>query len=401
MESIKQIYRIGHGPSSSHTMGPRRAAEMFLVRNREASRFNVTLYGSLAATGKGHMTDVAILEVLSPVAKTNIIWEPKIFLPFHPNGVLFESFNGNDEKMDSWTIYSIGGGTLANETYNELTQGQVYEMETIKEIQAWCEKTGFSYWEYVEQCEGKDIWDYLAEVWETMQQAVRNGLDAEGILPGGLGIRRKASDYMIRAKGYGSSVKSRGLVYAYALAVSEENACGGKIVTAPTCGSCGVMPAVLYHLKESRDFRDSRILRALATAGLFGNVVRTNASVSGAEVGCQGEVGVACAMAAGAASQLFGGTTAQIEYAAEMGLEHHLGLTCDPVCGLVQIPCIERNAFAAARALDANTFSNFSDGKHRVSFDQVVEVMRQTGNDLPSLYKETSEGGLAKHMEQS
>jgi L-serine dehydratase len=401
MESIKQIYRIGHGPSSSHTMGPRRAAEMFLVRNREASRFNVTLYGSLAATGKGHMTDVAILEVLSPVAKTNIIWEPKIFLPFHPNGVLFESFNGNDEKMDSWTIYSIGGGTLANETYNELTQGQVYEMETIKEIQEWCEKTGYSYWEYVEQCEGKDIWDYLAEVWETMQQAVRNGLDAEGILPGGLGIRRKASDYMIRAKGYGSSVKSRGLVYAYALAVSEENACGGKIVTAPTCGSCGVMPAVLYHLKESRDFRDSRILRALATAGLFGNVVRTNASVSGAEVGCQGEVGVACAMAAGAASQLFGGTTAQIEYAAEMGLEHHLGLTCDPVCGLVQIPCIERNAFAAARALDANTFSNFSDGKHRVSFDQVVEVMRQTGNDLPSLYKETSEGGLAKHMEQS
>jgi L-serine dehydratase len=374
---------------------------MFLVRNREASRFNVTLYGSLAATGKGHMTDVAILEVLSPVAKTNIIWEPKIFLPFHPNGVLFESFNGNDEKMDSWTIYSIGGGTLANETYNELTQGQVYEMETIKEIQEWCEKTGYSYWEYVEQCEGKDIWDYLAEVWETMQQAVRNGLDAEGILPGGLGIRRKASDYMIRAKGYGSSVKSRGLVYAYALAVSEENACGGKIVTAPTCGSCGVMPAVLYHLKESRDFRDSRILRALATAGLFGNVVRTNASVSGAEVGCQGEVGVACAMAAGAASQLFGGTTAQIEYAAEMGLEHHLGLTCDPVCGLVQIPCIERNAFAAARALDANTFSNFSDGKHRVSFDQVVEVMRQTGNDLPSLYKETSEGGLAKHMEQS
>lgn len=400
MESIKQIYRIGHGPSSSHTMGPRRAAEMFLVRNREASRFNVTLYGSLAATGKGHMTDVAILEVLSPIAKTHIIWEPKIFLPFHPNGILFESFNANDEKMDSWTIYSIGGGTLANETYNELTQGQVYEMETIREIQAWCEKTGYSYWEYVEQCEGKDIWDYLAEVWDTMQQAVRNGLDAEGILPGGLGIRRKASDYMIRAKGYGSSVKSRGLVYAYALAVSEENACGGKIVTAPTCGSCGVMPAVLYHLKESRDFSDSRILRALATAGLFGNVVRTNASVSGAEVGCQGEVGVACAMAAGAASQLFGGTSAQIEYAAEMGLEHHLGLTCDPVCGLVQIPCIERNAFAAARALDANTFSNFSDGKHRVSFDQVVEVMRQTGNDLPSLYKETSEGGLAKHMEQ-
>ena len=294
MESIKQIYRIGHGPSSSHTMGPMRAARMFLERNRGAVRFNVTLYGSLAATGKGHMTDAAILEVLSPVAKTNITWEPKVFLPFHPNGILFQSFDESGEELDNWTIYSIGGGTLANETYNELTQGQVYEMHTIKDIQAWCEKTGHSYWEYVEQCEGPQIWDYLAEVWEVMQQAVRNGLEAEGILPGGLGIRRKASDYMIRAKGYGSSIKSRGMVYAYALAVSEENACGGKIVTAPTCGSCGVMPAVLYHLKESRDFRDSRILRALATAGLFGNVVRTNASVSGAEVGCQHIGSVAC-----------------------------------------------------------------------------------------------------------
>lgn len=396
MESIKQIYRVGHGPSSSHTMGPMRAAEMFLERNRGAVQFRVTLYGSLAATGKGHMTDAAILEVLRPVAKTEIVWEPKIFLPFHPNGILFESFNERGEELDSWTVFSIGGGTLANESFNELETSQVYEMKTIKEIQTWCEKTGHAYWEYVEQCEGPAIWDYLKEVWEVMQEAVRRGLEAEGILPGGLHLRRKASDYMIRAKGYGSSIKSRGMVYAYALAVSEENACGGKIVTAPTCGSCGVMPAVLYHLKETREFRDSRILRALATAGLFANVVRTNASVSGAEVGCQGEVGVACAMAAAAASQLFGGTPAQIEYAAEMGLEHHLGLTCDPICGLVQIPCIERNAFAAARALDANTYSNFSDGKHRVSFDRVVEVMRETGNDIPSLYKETSEGGLAK-----
>lgn len=228
MESIKQIYRIGHGPSSSHTMGPMRAARMFLERNGGATRFNVTLYGSLAATGKGHMTDAAILEVLTPVAKTNIIWEPKVFLPFHPNGMLFESFNEMDEKLDSWTIYSIGGGTLANETYNELTQGQVYEMHTIRDIQAWCEKTGHSYWEYVEQCEGPEIWDYLADVWNVMQEAVHNGLEAEDILPGGLGIRRKASDYMIRAKGFGSSIKSRGMVYAYALTVSEENACGGR-----------------------------------------------------------------------------------------------------------------------------------------------------------------------------
>jgi L-serine dehydratase len=398
MDSIKQIYRIGHGPSSSHTMGPKRAASIFGERNKDAARFQVTLYGSLAATGKGHLTDKAILEELEPIAKTDIIWEPRIFLPFHPNGMKFESFTSDEQLSESWTVYSIGGGTLANEDFNEQRTARVYEMEKIQEIQSWCEKSGHSYWEYVEQNEGEGIWDYLAEVWEVMQRTIMRGLEAEGVLPGGLGLRRKASDYLIRAKGYGSNIRNRGMVYAYALAVSEENAAGGEIVTAPTCGSCGVLPAVLYYLKESRGFRDSRIYRALATAGLFGNVVKTNASVSGAEVGCQGEVGVACAMAAAAASQLFGGTPAQIEYAAEMGLEHHLGLTCDPVCGLVQIPCIERNAFAAARALDANTFSNFSDGRHRVSFDQVVEVMRQTGNDLPSLYKETSEGGLAKYM---
>lgn len=398
MDSIKHIYRIGNGPSSSHTMAPKRAAEMFLARNPHAARFEVTLYGSLAATGKGHMTDAAILAVLTPAAPTTILWEPKVFLPFHPNGLLFEAFDGKGQKIDSWTIFSIGGGALANEQFNETTDGDVYEMSTIREIQEWCEKTGHSYWEYVEQCEDTDIWDYMREVWRTMEQAVQNGLEAEGVLPGGLGIRRKASDYLIRAKGFSSSIRNRGMVYAYALAVSEENAAGGQIVTAPTCGSCGVLPAVLYHLRETREFRDSRILRAIATAGLFGNVVRTNASISGAQVGCQGEVGVACAMAAAASSQLFGGTASQIEYAAEMGLEHHLGLTCDPVCGLVQIPCIERNAFAAARALDANTFANFSDGRHRVSFDKVVEVMKQTGNDLPSLYKETAEGGLAKYM---
>lgn len=398
MDSIKQIYRIGHGPSSSHTMGPKRAAAIFGARHHTIDHFVVTLYGSLAATGKGHLTDKAILEELEPIAKTSIVWEPRIFLPFHPNGMKFEAVNAEGEVKDSWTVFSIGGGTLANEDFNEQQSARVYEMGSIREIQTWCEKSGHSYWEYVEQNEGSAIWDYLAEVWGVMQRTIVRGLETEGILPGGLGLRRKASDYLIRAKGYGSNIRSRGMVYAYALAVSEENASGGEIVTAPTCGSCGVLPAVLYYLRESREFRDSRILRALATAGLFGNVVKTNASVSGAEVGCQGEVGVACAMAAAAASQLFGGTPAQIEYAAEMGLEHHLGLTCDPVCGLVQIPCIERNAFAAARALDANTFSNFSDGRHRVSFDQVVEVMRQTGNDLPSLYKETSEGGLAKHV---
>ena len=233
-----------------------------------------------------------------------------------------------------------------------------------------------------------------------MKESVERGLDHEGALPGPLNIPRKAPTYYVKARGYKQSLQTRGLVYAYALAVSEENASGGTIVTAPTCGSCGVMPAVLYHLSNSHNFSDTRILHALATAGIFGNVVKTNASISGADVGCQGEVGVACAMASAAACQLFGGSPAQIEYAAEMGLEHHLGMTCDPVCGLVQIPCIERNAYAAARALDANLYSAFTDGMHRVSFDKVVQVMKQTGHDLPSLYKETSEGGLAKDYQQ-
>ena len=397
MESIKEIFRIGRGPSSSHTMGPKRAAEQFLEMSQGAASFRVTLYGSLAATGKGHMTDVAILDVLTPVAPVELLWEPKVFLPYHPNGMRFEALDADGAVVKEWVIYSIGGGALANEETEAAGVEQVYPMNTLHDIQEWCEEHGCSYWEYVEKHEGPEIWEYLAKVWDVMERAVERGIEAEGVLPGGLGLRRKASDYLIRARGYKDSMKSRGLLYAYALATSEENAGGGEICTAPTCGSCGVVPGVLYYLKQSREFKDSRILRALATAGLIGSVVRHNASVSGAQVGCQGEVGVACAMAAAAACQLFGGTPAQIEYAAEMGLEHHLGLTCDPICGLVQIPCIERNAYAAARALDCNVFSTFSDGRHRVSFDKVVEVMRQTGHDLPSLYKETSEGGLAKN----
>ena len=399
MKSIKELYRIGTGPSSSHTMGPRKAAEQFLTRHPEAASFQVTLYGSLAATGKGHMTDVAIMDVIQPHAPVEILWQPHIFFPFHPNGMTFKSLDANKKVTDEWTVFSVGGGALAEEGHDSKSTPDVYEMNRMSQILYWCEHTGKSYWEYVEQCEGKDIWDFLAEVWETMQAAVRRGLDAEGVLPGPLNLRRKASSYYIRAKGYKGSLQSRGLVFAYALAVSEENASGGKIVTAPTCGACGVVPAVLYHLQQTREFSTARILRALATAGLVGNIVKYNASISGAEAGCQAEVGVACSMASAAASQLFGGSPTQIEYAAEMGLEHHLGMTCDPVCGLVQIPCIERNAYAAARALDANIYSAFSDGHHRVSFDKVIEVMKQTGHDLPSLYKETSEGGLAKNYQ--
>lgn len=255
-------------------------------------------------------------------------------------------------------------------------------------------------WEYVEDREGKEIWDYLAEIWKVMRAAVERGLENEGVLEGPLHLRRKAAVYYIKAMGYKANLQSRGLVFAYALAASEENASGGTIVTAPTCGACGVVPGVLYYLQQSRQFSDMRMYRALATAGLIGNIVKQNASISGAEAGCQAEVGVACAMAAAASNQLFGGSPIQNEYAAEMGLEHHLGLTCDPVCGLVQIPCIERNAYAAARALDANIYAAYSDGQHRVSFDHVVEVMKETGHDLPSLYKETSKGGLAKDWER-
>ena len=396
MKSIKEIYRIGQGPSSSHTMGPRKAAESFYKRNPEATSFEVVLYGSLAATGKGHMTDVAIMNVFESHAPIHIIWEPKIFLPFHPNGMLFKAMDKWGNVTDSWTVFSIGGGALAEEGKSCQEGEEIYSMDCLVDIMHWCERTGRSYWEYVQMCENSSLWDYLSEVWRTMKEAVERGLEQEGVLPGPLNLRRKAASYYIKAQGYKDSLRSRGLVFAYALAVSEENASGGKIVTAPTCGSCGVLPAVLYHLQQERYFSEMRILRALATAGLVGNIACTKASISGAEVGCQGEVGVACAMASAAATQLFGGSPTQIEYAAEMGLEHHLGMTCDPVCGLVQIPCIERNAYAAARALDANIYSNFTDGSHRVSFDKVVEVMKQTGHDLPSLYKETGEGGLAK-----
>ncbi len=396
MESIKYIYKIGKGPSSSHTMGPRKAAKQFLDElPANAKSCKVTLYGALAATGKGHLTDRAILEVLTPRIPTEILWAPETILPFHTNGMNYTAFDADGNQIANRTYYSIGGGDIVFEGESRTKTESIYKLTKIKDIQRWCEKTGKSYWEYVDEIEGPEIWEYLAQVWQVMKAAVERGVEAEGVLPGGLGVRRKAVSYYVHAAGYAQSLKSRGLVYAYALAVSEENAAGGEIVTAPTCGSCGIVPAVLYHLHHSKGFSEKRILRALATAGLFGNVVKHNASVSGAEVGCQGEVGVACAMAAAAASQLFGGTPAQIEYSAEMGLEHHLGLTCDPVCGLVQIPCIERNAYAAARALDANLYAAFSDGRHSVDFDRIVEVMKQTGHDIPSLYKETSQGGLA------
>ena len=393
MESLKELYRIGYGPSSSHTMGPRYAATEFKKRNPDATSFRVTLYGSLAATGKGHLTDFAINESLKPLP-VEILWHPEITLPYHPNAMKFEALDNNKNLIRDWTVYSIGGGKITDGTPEE-PRHLVYDMSKMDEILNYVNERGFAFWEYVEQCEGKAIMDYLKEVWSVMQDAIHRGLEAEGILPGGLNIRRKAAAYYVKTKNFTGSLKKKTLTFAYALAVSEENATGGKIVTAPTCGSSGVMPSALYRLKESFGFSDKKIIHALATGGLFGNIVKENASISGAKVGCQGEVGTACSMAAAAVCQLLGGTPAQIEYAAEMGLEHHLGLTCDPICGLVQVPCIERNAFAAERALNAATYSLLTDGRHFVSFDKIVHTMNQTGHDLPKIYRETSEGGLA------
>lgn len=395
MKSLKELFRIGQGPSSSHTMGPRLAAERYLKRHPEAHAFRVTLYGSLAATGEGHLTDWAIYQVLGK-ERTEIVWKPETILPFHPNGMMFEVHTERGSYTEAWTVYSVGGGALVEEGKKQTETPEVYPLDHLEDIKKWCESRGKSYWEYVEDCEGPEIWEYLEEVWKVMSAAVERGIEHEGVLPGVLNLRRKAPDYYIRAMDYGANLQSRGLVFSYALAVSEENASGGTIVTAPTCGACGVVPAVLYHIQKTRKFPLRRILHALATAGLIGNIAKSRASISGAEAGCQAEVGVACAMAAAAANYIFGGSLATIEYAAEMGLEHHLGMTCDPICGLVQIPCIERNAHAAARALDANVYATFADGVHRIPYDKAVTVMKQTGHDLPSLYRETSEGGLAK-----
>ena len=398
MKSLKELYKIGRGPSSSHTMGPNKAAAMFARRHPEADAFEVTLYGSLAATGRGHLTDLAVSDPLSDGGRrrVDIIWKPEVFLPFHPNGMKFTAKDADGNIGDEWTVYSIGGGTISEGPGSAIGEGpDIYGLNSIHDIVRWCNDTGRNYWEYVQECEDSDFWDYMKTVWEAMKASVERGINTEGALPGPLRLSRKAAMYHVKVSGYRANLQTRGMVFSYALAVSEENASGGVVVTAPTCGSSGVMPAVLYHISKGHNFTETRILHALATGGLFGNVVKQNASISGAEVGCQGEVGVACAMAAAATCQLFGGTPTQVEYAAEMGLEHHLGMTCDPVCGLVQIPCIERNAFAAARALDANLYASFSDGNHRVSFDEVVQVMKDTGHDLPSLYKETGEGGLA------
>jgi L-serine dehydratase len=393
MESIRELYRIGHGPSSSHTMGPRLAAEQFRTRTPRAVSYRATLFGSLAATGRGHLTDAAIRSALNPYL-VEFIWKPEDELPLHPNGMIFEALDANGTVLDHWQGYSIGGGAILAEG-EYANKNSVYKETSMQEILHLCTQAGKTLWEYVEDNEGKEIWNYLAQILSVIHACIERGLNTEGVLPGGLGLARHAWTIYRKIQMTGGELKKEGYLPAYALAVAEENAIGGEIVTAPTCGSAGVLPAVLRHIEDTIQTRERDLLHALATAGLFGNLIKFNASISGAEVGCQGEIGSACAMAAAAATQLMGGSIRQIEYAAEMGMEHHLGLTCDPVNGLVQIPCIERNAFAATRAIDCATFALYSDGSHRISFDEVVKVMARTGRDLPHVYRETAEGGLA------
>lgn len=399
MESLKELYRIGIGPSSSHSMGPKRAAEIFLSRNPTAKGFRVFLYGSLAATGKGHLTD-KVLEKTFEKYPLKIIWRPDQFLPLHPNGMEFEALDQSNQVISFWQVYSIGGGALLSND-EAASRVLVYSLKTMDNILTYCKNSNKNFWEIVQESEGEEIWNILIEIWQAMNASIERGLNTEGFLPGVLRLPRKSSDYFKKAKNISPALQRTCLLSAYALAVSEENAAGGQIVTSPTCGSSGVLPAILRYFKEINKNSDLEIIRALATAGLIGNIIKTNASISGAEVGCQGEIGTACAMAAGAATQLLGGTPQQIEYAAEMAIEHHLGLTCDPVLGLVQIPCIERNAIASIRAINCAEFALLSNGEHEISFDEVVMTMKQTGKDLKSSYRETSLGGLANYYNLS
>lgn len=399
METLRELYKIGCGPSSSHTMGPRKAADSFNRRYGQASAFRATLYGSLAATGKGHLTDFTIREAFYP-KPVEIIFDNETVMPKHPNALKLEAMDQAGHVIGEYVIYSIGGGAIRDEENFGKQLGNIYPHKSMTEILQYTSQKRMLLWEYVEECEGADIWDYLTEVWLTMKETMKRGLAKRGVLPGSLNLERKAQRYLYKAENSPQYLRRMNNLFAYALACAEENASGGIVVTAPTCGSCGVLPAVCRLVQEICEFEDNTIIRALATASLFGNMAKANASISGAEVGCQGEIGVACAMAAAATCQLEGGDNQRIAYAAEMGLEHHLGLTCDPVDGLVQIPCIERNALAASRALDCATYALMSDGEHRVSYDDVLATMMQTGKDMNQAYRETAQGGLARFFKQ-
>ncbi len=392
MESIKEIFKIGYGPSSSHTMGPALASKKFLEKNKNANRFKCILYGSLALTGKGHLTDYIIKKTFNN--NIEVVFDFDTIYKYHPNAMKFFAYI-DDVEIDSWLVFSVGGGSLKehNEERDAFKE-MIYPHQSMNEILEYTNNVGMSLADYVLKYETNSITDYLLEVVTQMRTTINNGLFTEGILPGGLEVQRKASSFY---RQYCLNPTLEGLTYAYALASSEENASGGLMVTAPTCGSCGVVPATILSYQMFNNIADSKVIESLMVAGLIGNLVKTNASISGAEVGCQGEVGVACAMAAAAIAYLTDKNNNEIEYAAEVALEHHLGMTCDPVNGLVQIPCIERNAVAAMQAHNVVKYVELAGSDHHITFDSVIKVMEETGKDLHTKYRETSIGGLALH----
>ncbi len=401
MQSLEELYKIGRGPSSSHTMGPERAAKIMMSRHPDATRFDVVLYGSLSSTGVGHGTDRVLIETFKPYS-CNIEFDRETPCPIHPNTMDISAYN-NDLLLSRKRIYSIGGGSVEfegedNSTQSLLTRDDIYPLNTYKDISDYCRHKNIRLWQYAVECEGEEILSYLSEAWEQMKRTIHEGLTCNGILPGILKTHRRAQA-LYNQKHIDESAQTREnrLVCSYAFATSEQNASGGTVVIAPTCGACGVVPAVLKYMQEIRSFTDTEIIRALAAGGIVGNLIKKNASISGAECGCQAEIGSACSMAAAALGELFGMGLDQIEYAAEVAMEHHLGLTCDPIAGLVQIPCIERNAVAAMRAINALSLANFLTSSSKISFDLIVKTMYNTGRDLHKSYRETSAGGLAKY----
>ena len=392
MDSLRNLYKIGTGPSSSHTMGPRKAALIFKDKNKEADRFYVELYGSLAATGKGHLTDFIIRKTLGE-DKCEIVFKPEVDYTYHPNGMKLFAYK-NNELIDEWLVFSVGGGEIKNlNDDRNSAQTNVYKHKNMAEILEYCDNKKISFYDYVIECEGKEIIEYGDQVLTVMFNTVKKGLENDGKLPGDLNIQRRAKSFYEK---YMQDDALSTLAFAASLAASEENAAGGEMVTAPTCGASGVVPGVLYTYGTRRNFTRQFLIEALLVGGLIGNIVKHTGSISGAEVGCQGEVGVACAMASASITYMLGGTNKQIEYAAEIALEHHLGLTCDPVKGYVQIPCIERNAMSCKRAIDCAQFALLTDGNHYIKLDDAIQTMVETGKDLHYKYRETSEGGLAK-----
>ena len=403
MQSLREIYRIGCGPSSSHTMGPERAVKIIRERFPKADLLKVTLYGSLALTGKGHGTEKVIVNTAAPV-KCEVLWDVSTPCPVHPNTMDIKVYSGG-KLIAEKRVYSVGGGSVQFEgepieLYEKYASDDVYPLNTYNEIAEYCNSHNIRLWQYAVHCEGPEILDYLSVVWARMKRTIHEGLTTSGVLPGCLATQRRAQMlFNQRHIDESAQTKENRLVCSYAFATSEQNAAGGTVVTAPTCGACGVVPSVLKYMQEERKFSDEQIVHALAAGGIIGNLIKKNASISGAECGCQAEIGSACSMAAAALAELFEMGLGQIEYAAEVAMEHHLGLTCDPIAELVQIPCIERNAVAAMRAINALSLANFLSDTRKISFDIIVKTMYNTGKDLLSGYRETSAGGLAKFYE--